>query len=123
MSGVLHDIARAALPVAIILASLTATACGVIWTRVDGARAQRLARAHVEALATWCLVWATVTAVADVLAGRPFGAVELPLAICAASVLVLATVGETAPREAAPDPAPTAPAAAPTTLWADHAMH
>jgi hypothetical protein len=120
MSGFLHDAAHAALLVAIGLLACTVAARAVLWARVDDARAQRLAREHVDPLSVWCLVAATTEAVALGLSGHAgLLALALPVGIGAAAVL-LGSDDETAPVAApAPEERPRGAVPADGSLWAN----
>jgi hypothetical protein len=126
MSAVMHDVARASLPVVIALLICAATARAALWAQIDDAAVQRVARQYLEPLATWCLV-AVVT---HVLALGAAGDVTLwslavPL-VAGAAAVVLRSEGETErPAAVAPEPQPAPPAAAPAPaagpLWAEPA--
>jgi hypothetical protein len=132
MTALMHDVARASLPVAIGLLILAGTARAALWARLDDERARRLAAQYLEPLATWSLVALATHTLALGLAGEAGAlSVALPLALGAAAV-VLRAGGEAPERPAAtraaavaaapaaaPMPAtpPTDPAAGP--LWAD----
>lgn len=140
MTAFMHDVARAALPVAIGLLTCAAAAAAVLWTRFDDTQAQRLARQYLEPLSTWCLVaLATHTLALGAAGEASVLSLVLPLALGAAAVL-LRTAIESGTRPAAaepvkrraatPAPAPPAthaPPAAPAAahpaapLWADPA--
>ena len=120
MTGALHDVARAALPVAIALLGLAAAARAVRWLRIDDAQAQRIASQHLDPLSTWCLVAAAVCTLARGAAGDSLLALAFPVLIGVAAVL-LRTPGETSePVADEPEaPAPTAPAPPRAgSLWA-----
>jgi len=126
----MHDVARAALPVAIGLLVLATTARAALWARLDDERVARLAAQYVEPLSTWCLVALAVHTLALGLAGEAHALrVALALALGAAAVVLRAS-GEATERptpSAAPPVVPAAPAAAapaspaasPSRLWAD----
>jgi hypothetical protein len=132
MSALMHDVARAALPVAIGLLILAVTARVALSAGLDDDRARRLAAQYLEPLATWCLVALATYAVALGLAGEA-GVLSVAVALAlGAAAMALRVSGETteAPaRPAAPAPEPTpapepAPAAPPPAspagrLWAD----
>jgi len=137
MTAFMHDVARAALPVAIGLLTCAAAAAAVLWTRFDDTQAQRLARQYLEALSTWCLVaLATHTLALGAAGEASVLSLVLPLALGAAAVL-LRTAIESGTRPAAAEPVkrraatppdathapPAAPAAAhpAAPLWADPA--
>ena len=125
MTAFMHDVARAALPVAIGLLILAGTARAALWARLDDERARRLAAQYLEPLATWSLVALATHTLALGLAGEAGAlSVALPLALGAAAVM-LRVSGEApewpaATRAAAP-PAPATPSADPAAgpLWAD----
>ena len=54
MSTFFHDVASAALPVAIVLLLLAVAARAAVWQRIGGAE-ERFARTYLEPLALWCL--------------------------------------------------------------------
>jgi len=141
MTAFMHDVARAALPVAVGLLACTAAAAAVLWSRFDDAQAQRLARQYLEPLSTWCLVaLATHTLALGAAGEASVLSLVLPLALGAAAVLVR-TAADSSPRPAPaepvkrhaatptapPPPATHAPPATPTAahpaapLWADPA--
>jgi len=141
MTAFMHDVARAALPVAIGLLVCAAAAAAVLWSRFDDAQAQRLARQYLEPLSTWCLVaLATHTLALGAAGEASVLSLVLPLALGAAAVLVR-TAADPSPRPAPaepmkrraaapaapPPPATHAPPATPTAahpaapLWADPA--
>ena len=100
MTAFLHDVARAALPVAIGLLTCAAAAAAVLWSRFDDAQAQRLARQYLEPLSTWCLVaLATHTLALGAAGEASVLSLVLPLALGAAAVL-LRTATESGPRPA-----------------------
>jgi hypothetical protein len=127
MTAFMHDVARAALPVAIALLVLAATARAAM-AGIDDERARRLAAQYLEPLSTWCLVALATHTVALGLAGEAGAlSVALPLALGAAAVVLLVS-GEPAERPApapAADTAATSVASALSTpapggrLWAD----
>jgi hypothetical protein len=121
MSDAFHHVAVAALPVAIGLVVLTAIARAL----VNHERLGRLAREHLGALSTWCLILVAVYAAAlggagDLSAGR----VGAALVIGAAAVLLRAEYSgdedepadDDAPEWARP---PAEPAATERSLWAE----
>src|SRR4051794_21490094 len=123
MSGALHDVARAALPVAVVLLILAGAARCALALELDDARTAYVARQYLPALSTWCLVAIGVNAVALGGAGE-IGAAPLALAfgVGAAAVLVRAPEAQAPAGEAErPVPAARAPAAAPETQPAEPA--
>jgi hypothetical protein len=134
VTGFMHDVATASLPVAIGLLALAVTARAVVWAGIDHAPAQRLAQQYVEPLSTWCLVAVAVDVVAVGAAGDA-GVVSLalPLALGVAAVLVRPAGEQEEPAAAArpaPAPVPVTPAPVATgpptpapaaSLWADDA--
>ena len=131
MTAFMHDVARAALPVAIGLLACTAAAAAVLWSRFDDAHAQRLARQYLEPLSTWCLIaLATHTFALGAAGEASVLSLVLPLALGAAAVLVR-TAADSSPRPApaepvkrraaAPAPPPPATHAPPATPAAAHA--
>jgi hypothetical protein len=117
MSALMRDIATAALPVAIVLVVLAGAAAAVARGAIDDARAQRIAREHLGALATWGLGAVAVYTVALGAAGEAgAGAFVLPLLLGIAAVLLRPAAGPARRRDARPPkPAPArraAPAAA-----------
>jgi len=125
MTEALHHVTRAALPVAIVLLSLTLAARCLLWAELDHAPARRIARQYLEPLSTWCLIATGVYTLALILrADAELIAFVVPVAIAVAAVL-LRTAGEPSADGPEPEPVrraePTAPAPAPsaqaTTLW------
>jgi hypothetical protein len=126
MTEALHHVTRAALPVAILLLSLTLAARCLLWAQLDHAPARRIARQYLEPLSTWCLIATGVYTLALILrADAELVAFVVPVALAAAAVL-LRTVGEPSPDEPEPEPVtrsapavppPPAPAQA-ANLWA-----
>ena len=107
MSAFFGHVADAALPVAVALLVLTAVARGVLWAGIEGDE-RRIARRHLEPLATWCLIAAGAYAFAICAAGK---AGVLPLAaallLALAAVLMRSDKTETAAvRAEEPKPAP-----------------
>jgi hypothetical protein len=126
MSALLDDAARAALIVAVGLLILAAVARGVLWARLDDARAQRLARQYVDPLCTWCFVALAVDLFALGWSNElGAGALAPPLIVGALAALGL-WAGEpraATPAAEAPAPTPAARPAAPAparSLWAHH---
>ena len=109
----MSDIARASLPVAILLLVLAGTARAALWAQLDDPRATRLARRYLEPLSTWCLV-AVATNLFAVSAAGNAGvlSVGVPLALGAAA-LMLRSAGEQEPAAQA-KPAPQRPKSYPT---------
>jgi hypothetical protein len=132
MSALLHDVAGAALPVAIVLLLLAAAARVAVGQRIGGTE-ERLARAYLEPLALWCLGALAVHVVAVAAAGDAgLVSVGVPLILAAVAAL-LPPAGEAVARQAfsagerppatastAAAPAP-APAPAPTAAAPDSA--
>lgn len=119
MSTFFHDIAQAALPVAIALLVLAAAARAVPVARIDDARVQRLAGRYLEPLSTWCLIALGVYTLALGAAGQSsLLAFVPPVALGVAAALLRPVGEEQEPRapDADPEPRPTAPA--PGSLWA-----
>ena len=113
MTAFMHDVARAALPVAIGLLVCAAAAAAVRWSRFDDAQAQRLARQYLEPLSTWCLVaLATHTLALGAAGEASVLSLVLPLALGAAAVL-LRTAAGSGPRPAPAEPAKRRAAAPP----------
>lgn len=120
MSALLHDVATAALPVAVVLLALAAAALLVRWGQIEDAEAQRIAARYAEPLRTWCLVAVAVHAVALVTAGDVAAlSLALALGLGAGAVLLRPGPPATAPAPAAApavdpddDPMPAAAAAA-----------
>jgi hypothetical protein len=128
MSGVMHAVAAAALPVATGLVVLAVAARGIIAVRLEHAAAQRLAAQYVDALGVCALAAVATYVLAVGLAGElgP-GSLILAVALGVAAVLARSMPGEaeqTAPAptaaKAPPSPAPArdAPAEA-HSLWVD----
>ncbi len=132
MSALMHDVARAALPVAIGLLICAAWARAVVWAQIDHGQAQRIAQQYLEPLSTWCLVAVAVHTLALGAAGdADVLSLALPLVLGAAAVVLRATGEPSGPpavaREERP-PAPPPPATAPVparapdgSLWAEAA--
>src|SRR5262245_41555761 len=98
----MHDVAHAALPVAVALLVFTGAARAVLWSQVDDPYAQRLAREYVEPLSTWCLGALAVYAVALLLAGD-LGVLSLGLTlILAAAAFALRSLPATPAESRAP---------------------
>jgi hypothetical protein len=123
MSGFLHDVAGASLPVAIVVLILTAAARAAVWARVDKAAAERIAREYAEALSTWCLILLAIHTAALGASGRARAlSVALALALGAAAVMLRpgGALHHTIPAE--PEAQPDAPAVRPPSpagsLWA-----
>jgi len=105
MTTFMHDVARAALPVAIGLLTCTAAAAAVLWSRFDDAQAQRLARQYLEPLSTWCLVaLATHTLALGAAGEASVLSLVLPLTLGAVAVLLRSVPGSAA-RSAPAEPA------------------
>jgi len=131
MTPYLDDVARATLPVAIVLVILAAAARGVIWARLDDARAQRLARHYGEPLAIWGLAAITVHALALALSATADTlSLILLLLVAIPAAVLLRPVGEIReeapaarrprPETPAPEPAQPEPTSAPApagSLW------
>jgi hypothetical protein len=120
MSGFPHDVASAALGVALVLMVAAAAAGAVLWARVEDADIHALAREYLAPLATWGLGFAGVCAAAHLLAGDALRTLGLPLGLAAAAALLLATTGEPRPAEPAREEPAAGPEPAPTSLWAHH---
>ena len=109
MSGPAHDVARAALPVAMGLLLLAAAARAALGAQVEDAEAKRLALQYLEPLSTWCLV-ATATYAFAVLAAGDAGAgalaVPLVLGVAAAALRSSGALAEPARAEQTAVPAP-----------------
>jgi hypothetical protein len=131
----MSDVARASLPVAILLLVLAATARAALWARLDDPRAFRLARQYLEPLSTWCLV-AVATNLFAVSAAGKAGVLSLglPLALGAAALMLRPSSEEERPAAVQPEPqrparaaapaapVPAAPAPTPvTSLWVEQA--
>lgn len=122
MSAVLHDVARAALPVAIALLVLTAAARAVLWMRID--ELQGVARQYIEALGTWCLI-ALATYMLAASAAGDAGALSLAVSLAlGAAAMLMRSAPEPSPR-AEPQQSPavvTAPESSPARpLWQESA--
>jgi hypothetical protein len=122
MSAFLDDAARASLTVAVALLLFAAVARGLLWARIDDARAQRLARQYMEPLGTWCLVALGVHLFAVGAGGDlSVGALAPALAVGAAAALLMWAGDDAAAPTPARTPAPPEPAPAsppPASLWA-----
>jgi hypothetical protein len=108
MSAFLDDVARASLPVAVVLLCFAAVARAAIWAPIEHAGALRAARQYLEPLCTWCLVALVTYAVAVGGAGRGLMALVPPLVLAFVAVL-LRPAGE--PAQAV-EPAAEAPSGA-----------
>ena len=104
------DVARASLPVALVLLIFAAAARAVVWSRIDDADAQRIARQYAEPLATWCLVAVATHALALGASGdADLLSLALPLGVGAAAVLLRPTGEAERPAVAARKDDPAAP--------------
>jgi hypothetical protein len=103
MTGVLHDVARAALPVATALLVCAVAARVALWADLDDERLTYVARQYLRPLSTWCLGAVAVYAITLGGAGEA-GAAALALAagIGAAAVLLRVPDEENGQDEAAP---------------------
>jgi len=110
----MSDVARASLPVAILLLVLAGSARAALWAQIDEPRAVRLARRYLEPLSTWCLV-AVATNLFAVSAAGKAGVLSLglPLALGAAALMLRPTGEEERPAAVKPEPRRPARAAAP----------
>jgi hypothetical protein len=100
VTGVMHDIARAALPVAAALLVLAAAARVALWVDLDDEKVAYVARQYLAPLSTWCLGAVAVYAVALGAAGE---AGVVPLALAAGiggAAMLLRAPEEHAPQEA-----------------------
>jgi hypothetical protein len=116
MSAFMHDVARASLPVAIVLLVLAVIARAVVAARFGDEQSQRTARQYLEPFSTWCLVAVATNALALGLTGEaelPAFVVPIGLGVAAALLRTEVQAGEPAPT---PEPAP-APAVD-DSLWA-----
>ena len=114
MTAFMHDVARAALPVAIGLLVCALAAAAVLWSRFDDAQAQRLARQYLEPLSTWCLVaLATHTLALGAAGEASVLSLVLPLALGAAAVLLRVAPEQETAAPAAERARPHATAARP----------
>jgi hypothetical protein len=103
MSAFFGHVADAALPVAVALLVLTAVARGVLWSRIEGDE-QRIARQHLEPLATWCLIATGTYAVATVIAGDA-GVLPIAAAIAlAVAAIALRNIEPAAVKGGEPNP-------------------
>ena len=99
MSALFHDVASAALPVAIVLLLLAAAARIAVGLSIGGTE-ERLARAYLEPLALWSLCAFAVHVVAIGAAGEAgVVSVGVPLVLGAVAAL-LHPAGEAVAREA-----------------------
>jgi hypothetical protein len=106
MSEFFGHVADAALLVAVALLVLTAVARGVLWSGIEGDE-RRIARQHLEPLATWCLIATGAYALATVLAGNAgvlpiAAAIALAVAAIALRNIEPAAVTTNEPTAAAP---------------------
>lgn len=124
MTNLMHAASSAALPVAIVLLVLGATARGVLWAQLDDPRRVKLANQYLAPLSTWSVVGFIVYALTLTAAGE---AATAPLAIAlvlavAAAVLRVESEDVPVPRDAAPamaagGDAPPAHVASPAHLF------
>ncbi len=134
MTAFFHDIARAALPVAIGLLILTALARALPLAQIDDPRVKRIASEYLGPLSTWCLIAVGVYTLALGLGGDASLVAFVPpvaLGLAAALLRPATEPGEHAPASTparreppaapVPEPARREPAAAPEpggALWA-----
>jgi hypothetical protein len=119
MTGALHHVTQAALPVALGLLSLALAARAILWAEIDHAPARRIASRYLDPLCIWCLIATGVYTVALALRNdAELIAFVLPVAIAVGAVL-LRPAAERAPDETPePPPSPTPPAPSPDGgLW------
>jgi hypothetical protein len=119
----MSTIAHAALPVAVALLILAVAARAVLYSKVDD-DLTRVAREHLEALTSWCLVGLVVYALALTAAGE----LSVLAFLIAVAMGVVAVLARTVPEEkqdapepvvVTPEPQPVTSRAAPTgSLWA-----
>lgn len=110
MNDFFASVASTALPVAVILLVLGATARGVLWAQIDDPRWQRLARQYLEPLSTWSVVGFIVYALALTAAGN---AAAGPLAIALVLAVAAAVLRVENDEEPVPVSRPAKAAAAP----------
>lgn len=113
MSAFFDHAAGAALPVAVVLLILAASARAALWAPADDERTRRIAQQYLNPLSTWCLVALGVDAVALGASGRA-GVLSLavPLVLAAGATIVrLDAEAEpragVEPEHPAPEPPPT----------------
>lgn len=104
MNSFLHSASSAALPVAIVLLVLAASARGVLWAQIDDPRWVRIARQHLAPLSTWSVAGFITYALTLVAAGE---AATGPLALA----LVLAVAAAVSRLEGDDEQPATAPRA------------
>ncbi|MDA0173803.1 hypothetical protein OJ998_32175, partial [Solirubrobacter taibaiensis] len=100
MSDLFHSAASAALPVAIVLLVLGASARGVLWAQIDDPRWVRIARQYLAPLSTWAVAGFITYALALVAAGEAATgplALALVLAVAAAVIRLEGDEEERAP--------------------------
>jgi hypothetical protein len=101
MTGLLHDVARAALPVAAALLVCAGAARVALWMDLDDERLKYVARQYLPPLIGWCLGAVAVYAIALGGAGEAgLAALALAAGIGAAAVLLRAPDGESRTEEA-----------------------
>jgi hypothetical protein len=98
MTGVLHDVARAALPVAAALLVVAGAARVVLWMDLDDERLQYVARQYLAPLSAWCLGAVAVYAIALGGAGEA-GLAPLAVAAGIGGAAVLLRAPEEATRQ------------------------
>ena len=98
MTGVLHDVARAALPVAAALLVVAGAARVVLWMDLDDERLHYVARQYLAPLSAWCLGAVAVYAIALGGAGEA-GLAPLALAAAIGGAAVLLRAPEEASRQ------------------------
>jgi len=120
-----HSASSAALPVAIVLLVLGASARGVVWAQIDDPRWVRIARQYLAPLSTWAVAAFITYALTLVAAGEAAtGRLALALVLAVAAAVLRLESEEEAPapvgREGARGEAASAGRedAAPGGLWA-----
>ena len=89
MNSFLHSASSAALPVAIVLLVLAASARGVLWAQVDDPRWVRIARQHLAPLSTWSVAGFITYALTLVAAGEATtGPLALALVLAVAAAVI-----------------------------------
>lgn len=119
MTGLMHHVAIAALPIAIGLVALALGAWGALAAQLDDADTVRLARTYLEPLSTWALVAIGVHALALLAAGDAGGlavAFALLLAAGAVALRIVPAPGQAAVTTPPPPAPPRAPGPGPAPL-------
>ena len=118
MSSFFHSASSAALPVAIVLLVLGASARGVLWAQIDDPRWARIARQYLAPLSTWSVAAFITYALTLVAAGEAAtGPLALALVLAVAAAVIRLESDEDEPAAAQLFDGPEEPVA-PGGLWA-----